>query len=787
MKSRATTWVLTGGCALLAVHCGPQALAQDAAQAQTVPAGLEEVIVTSQKRAESVQDVPIAITAISSVQLEQKGIANFVDVARSSPSISIQSGYDSSSAPLLFMRGQGNLNPGQINSEGAVGIYQDGFYNARAIGTTLDMGDVERVEVLRGPQGTLYGRNTTGGAVNVISKLPTGEFGLKQSVDFGNRNMYRVASSLNLPEWHTLAAKVTGLASGIDGHVKNLGGGNDFGDQRQAAGKLQLRWVPADDFTADYFLSFSQNKDTHDYRQMPTLNGTWVPVDPRGTLSEYFASTAPASISYRHFDVPWWRTRDLSQGLTLAWDVNDSLTIKSLTEYHTIRQNSDGGDEEYADGLGFALGQQVALESRQFSQEQQLIGDLLDGGISYTAGLYYFRETGDRWGDSLLLGYNLGTISDVDAEGTSTAAFTQVTWRPQRFDDRLELTLGGRYTVDTRELGVSVVTHAISPFVSYATDVTPDARRKYHRFDPSFTVNYHWTEDFSTYAKYSTGYRAGGIYTSTGPGYGALATPFDPEKLTSYEIGLKSDWFDHRVRANLAAYYSDFEDMQLIVEVDPSAGASGPTQTVNAGRAAIKGIELDVLFNPLEDLTLGASYSYLDAELRHVDVVPCSLRDNGEVPNPGGCPNGYNPTSIYHVGDNIKGEYSMPYTPKHSYDVNATYTLAHIGEGALSAFVDYRYQGETFVVATAGPATTNRDLVRMKARGLLDSRLTYATDLSVGHRLGVSLWGKNLTNKRYPQNFFATTTLTNGSTTFDAALTSWAPPRSYGVSATYEF
>jgi iron complex outermembrane receptor protein len=501
----------------------------------------------------------------------------------------------------------------------------------------------------------------------------------------------------------------------------------------------------------------------------------------------YFAPTGPASVAYRPFDVPWVETRDVSQGLTLAWDVNDALTIKSLTGYHTIRQTNAAGDEVYADSLGFAMGQQMAVESRQFSQELQLIGDLLDGHLSYTAGLYYFRETGSRETDSSIFAYNSGTLSSVDPEGTSMAAFTQVTWRPGHFDDRLELTLGGRYTVDERELGVSVTPHSISPLVLRPTVVSPDTRRKYNRFDPAFTVNYHWSEDFSTYAKYSTGYRAGGIYASTSGAYGAVATPFDPEKLTSYEIGLKSDWFDHRVRANLAAYYSDFEDMQMIVEIDPRAGAAGPTQTVNAGQSAIKGIELDLLFNPLEDLTLGANYSYMNADLRRVDVIPCSVRDNGQVPNPGGCPNGYNLSSIYHVGDNIKDEFSMPYTPEHSYDVNVTYTLAHIGAGALSAFVDYRYQGETYVVGTAGPATTNRDLVRMKARGLLDGRLTYAADLSAGQRFSVSLWGKNLTDKRYAQNFFAINTLANGSITFDEALTVWAPPRSYGVSATYEF
>lgn len=784
MNSRFTTLSLTGSCALLVAYCGPQALAQESTPPQ---AGLEEVIVTSQKRAESVQDVPIAITAISSVELEQKGISSFMDVARSAPSISIQSGFDSASSPLVFMRGQGNINPGLINAEGAVGVYQDGFYNARAMGATLDMGDVERVEVLRGPQGTLYGRNTTGGAVNVISKLPTGEFGLKQSVDFGNRDMYRVVTALNLPEWNNLSAKVTALASGVDGNVKNLGGGNDFGAHKQKAGKLQLHWEAAESFTADYFLSLAQIEETQSYRQSPFVNGRPIVVDVQGTTYEYFAPAGPASTSYRPFNAQWLETRDVSQGLTLTWDVNDFLTVKSLTGYHTIRQQGAVGDEMYTDALGLTLGQQVSVENRQLSQELQFIGDLLDGRISYVGGLYYFRETGSRWADGVTPLYNVASTSDIDVKGTSTAAFSQATWRPDRFDDRLELTLGARYTEDMREAGLMTGSRQILPHVDYAPSVTRGTHRNYYRFDPSFTANYHWTDDFSTYAKYTTGYRAGGIYTSTGVGYGAVATPFDPETLTSYEIGLKSDWFDHRVRVNLAAYYGDFKDMQMVVPIDPNGPAGGPTQTVNAGEAAIKGVELELLFSPIEDLTLGASYSYLDAEVKRVDVLPCDLRDNGQVPNPGGCRNGYNTSSPYHVGSNAKDEFAMPYTPDHSFDVNANYTLAYIGNGSLSAFADYRYQGDTYVVGVAGPASTNRDIVRMRSRGLLDGRLTYAADLSAGQRLSVSLWGKNLADKEYPQSLFAHSKGVAGSTTFQGAITSWAPPRSYGVSASYEF
>src|SRR5580658_2640985 len=178
------------------------------AQEQTTE-GIQEVVVTAQRREENLQTTPIAITALSADALNKAGVTDFAGVAEQSTSINFTPYPSSSNLLILYMRGQGVADANQITQDGAVGLYEDGFYIARPQANTFDLADIERVEVLRGPQGTLYGRNTTGGAVNLISKQPTGQFDVRESLDFGNRNMFRSLTAINLPEWHDVSAKVT--------------------------------------------------------------------------------------------------------------------------------------------------------------------------------------------------------------------------------------------------------------------------------------------------------------------------------------------------------------------------------------------------------------------------------------------------------------------------------------------------------------------------------------------------------------------------------------------------
>ena len=230
---------------------------------------------TAQRREESLQDAPIAITALSDEQLELRGITDFGAVAAATPSMSLTPYPSSTNTLILYMRGQGVADSMQITSDGSVALYQDGFYISRPQLSTFDLADIDRVEVLRGPQGTLYGRNTTGGAVNLISKRPSGELDFKQELSMGDREYFRTLSALDLPTWHGLSTKFTYLYSRKDGVVDNLNEfSRDYQEEHQRAGRVALAWDGGGAFTADYFFEIGKIESTPIYYQVPALEGS---------------------------------------------------------------------------------------------------------------------------------------------------------------------------------------------------------------------------------------------------------------------------------------------------------------------------------------------------------------------------------------------------------------------------------------------------------------------------------------------------------------------------------
>ena len=369
------------------------------AMAQEAPrSGLEEVVVTAQRREESLQDAPIAITALSDEQLELRGITDFGAVAAATPSMSLTPYPSSTNTLILYMRGQGVADSMQITSDGSVALYQDGFYISRPQLSTFDLADIDRVEVLRGPQGTLYGRNTTGGAVNLISKRPSGELDFKQELSMGDREYFRTLSALDLPTWHGLSTKFTYLYSRKDGVVDNLNEfSRDYQEEHQRAGRVALAWDGDGAFTADYFFEIGKIESTPIYYQVPALE---APPNPFG-VPGYDASGKPAEHTWRPIDLPLSSGEYNAHGLTLTWEVSDNFTIKSLTGY---RELDDDIYQDYASAFSTpgvsvpdrASARSIRLDTEQFSQELQFLGSIGER-FDYLVGLYYFKEEGDHF------------------------------------------------------------------------------------------------------------------------------------------------------------------------------------------------------------------------------------------------------------------------------------------------------------------------------------------------------------------------------------------------------
>jgi iron complex outermembrane receptor protein len=735
---------------------------------------IQEVIVTAQKRAENLQTTPIAISAFSSEALQNRGITDFAGVAQSTPSINFSVYPSSSNTLIMYMRGQGVSDAAQITFDGSVALYEDGFYIARPEFTTYDLADVERVEVLRGPQGTLYGRNTTGGAVNLISKKPSGEFGFKEELDGGNLNYFRSLTSVNLPAWNGLSTKITVLDSHKDGWVKNIGPSNDFDLNRQRAGRLSLHWENSSAFTADYFYETAYRESTGPYYENASLAGV-VPG---------YSSGAPSPRrTWRPVNLRPSADRFSMNGLTLTWNVSDALTIKSLTGYRVAHLDLF---QDYADtfsnpafgGATLYFTTNDIYSDHEFTQELQAVGDVFNHHLKYIAGLYYFREGGGHFEKVNFglpaFGFNEEDNRYVRAYSKSQAVFGQATWTPPILDDRLELTVGGRYTKDKKSASRNY-TLAVPPGSVFLSEFGVNNNQSFSKFNPAVTLAYNWSDDVNTYLRYATGYKAGGSTESAA--IGSFGLTFGPENVKTYELGLKSYWLDRHVRFNTAIFRSKFNDMQFDFASDPNNAAIG--LALNAGKATVQGAEVELLVQPVQDLSININWTYLHTKIDEISAPAGTVFDPA-----------VNSFSPYVVGQNIADVFALPYAPKNAFNVGLDYDFLHLSASDLSAHLNYRWQAVTFVTATTGPAVPGRNNYTIPSYGVLDGRLSWAFNLKDNGRARVSLWSKNLLNKKYSVdtigggNFIATA---SGPAGWNYQSVTWAEPRSYGVNLTYEY
>jgi iron complex outermembrane recepter protein len=715
-----------------------------------------------------------SVTVLSTTGLEQRGITGLDGIAAAVPEISFTRALNSIDTLSLFMRGEGPVAPGQITLDGAVGIYQDGFYVSRLQANTFDLLDLERAQILSGPQGAAYGRDTAGGVINLISEAPSGKLRFDQDVDFGNRNSYRIQSSLDTPGWHDLSAKVTLLASGIDGYVNNAAANlHDFGSEKQRAARLQLRWDALSSLSAEYSIERGALDSTPEYLSNPPENGQNLYSD----YTYYADSNGPMRQSYRPVDLPLSTSNHTAQGLTLTWHASPAFVVESRTGYRTMNANEQ---QDYAEFFGFPQGSVDLYDQHQLSQDLSFSGELFDRQFGYTVGASYFREKGAHENDFILFDFYPGVpdrgiqVTQVSAETRSQAGYARLVWRPAFLGRHLELTAAGRYTRDSKD--------AVRSVEQDGDDLENDAvnHLSYNRVNPEGSLIWHWNDDLSTYAKVSTAYEAGGAL-ETAPIGAFSSSTFRPESSTTYEVGLKSAFLGDRLHADVALFDSRRRDVQYAIPFDFLTSF----QVFNFQRVTVKGASFDLRTTPLRDLTLSASGTWLHSSIDRADAAAGTHFDPS-----------ISTDSPYVVGQNVNAVFALPYTPKYAGSVAADYAVAHLDRKDVLLHLDYVYRSRMFAEAAAGPAVPGNEFDTQPGYGLLSGRVTLTQETDWAHHVNISLWGRNILNRKYYQpalgvgpgvtgyNTSSTPAVLGG---YSARAGAWAEPLTYGIAIRYEY
>ena len=751
-------------------------------------AEIEEVIVTAQKVEESLQDTPVSVAAFSQDDLEQIGVSEARDVAKFTPNLTMRKQTASQDNYAIAIRG---VSSGEtaLAIDPTVGIYHDGVYIARSTGAAFDIVDLQRIEVLRGPQGTLFGRNTIGGAVNIITQKPKGEFAFKQGVTYAARDSRRYHTTIDTPAIGNFAAKISFLRTAYDGEYKSLYTGEQLGQGESNAARLAVNWTPSETFSMDYTYDMSERENNPNTQQLSFVRPGHAAAG--GAILKQAAAYADedriSHLAVRNSDDDVAHSDIDGHSITAEWDWSESLTLKWIASYRewdsgTVATDfgsfrSDGATVFDGSGRFVPGSNPVAIApipagtlvpvfdayrdsfQKQHTQELQFIGNALDNRLSYITGLYYFEEQAEEDNPQFftLAGGLVGYPSGIDVffaspffayetDNSSWAAFGQFTYNIMT---DLDVTLGLRYTEDEKE---TTLTNRFG--TSVQTFVDDDSWTK---FNPSLTVDYRWNEQISTYAKVATGYRSGG-YNVRSSSESDFRTPFDEEDIVSYEIGWKSDLLNRSLRLNGAIFYLEYTDRQIAQFSAGSGGAS--TVIVNAGESNTTGLELEGVWQATQGLRVIASYGYLDLEYDEFIT--------GEVNRVTGFPTGVNRDISDVANTNL-------YSPEHSGSVAEEYEIAPWSFGQLRLRADAYYTDEI----SFHPQYDLYD--ESDEHHVVNARATLA-DIPMGNNgtLKLSAWGKNLENKEYRDfgiDFGSLGIVTN----------TYAPLRSWGLDIVYEF
>jgi len=728
-------------------------------------AQLEEVIVTAQFRAANVQDVPIAVTVLSADAIEKANIFDATGIAMNTPGLAY--GEFSPGQAKYSMRGIGSADDG-AGLDNSVSLFLDGIYVGRGAGVNFDLFDIERIEVLKGPQGALFGRNTIGGAISVITQKPAEEFSGKASATAGNEGILRLQGMVTGPLTDSLAGKLVVNHREHDGFVDNVVTGTDnHQDEDQTSLRGQLLWSLDNSewlLSADYL-----EDDRGDAGRTPVRNreGRGTPVENSEALGGNRPQTTTSPIV-------GFTDREIS-GVSLQGSIGFSNgELISITGFRDVESNwempSVGVSLSYPDNndpdvFGLDVMDDIDESIETFSQEFRFVSDL-GGDFSFVAGLFYFTEDTDRT-EQFRLDRNTVSGGQVTVgneythtanETTSYAAYGQAQWE---LSEQWTVLVGGRYTYDEKDYEATSVDCGLTPeelaaagfegfapcegvggsvnIISEAFSVS--ASDSWTDFSPMGSVQYRPNDQTMLFATVSTGFKSGGFAGSQGVA-SAATDPVDPEEVINYELGFKSDFLDNSLRLNATAFYMDYTDMQVVI-FGPTAGSEfGTFQTLNAGEADISGIEVEFDWRITDSFSLSGNYAYLDTEVN--DLIVNGVDESGA---------------------------RLAQSPENSYNLIADYdVMLNNNGGNLNFHVQFSHVDEQTNTTSSEALINFTDEV-----DLLSANVTWTSE---GEGLRLSLWGKNLTDEEYIAHTY---------TVGPGVIGIWGAPLTYGLTATVSF
>ncbi len=781
---------------------GPDARAAEANSLR----GIEEVVVTARRREENIQSVPIPVTALSDEDLRGRGAEDLTDLTRLTPNLAFNHSASNKGAAEVFLRGIGQVN-WSPTQDPKVGVYLDGVYLGRPQGAVFDMLDIDRIEVLRGPQGTLFGRNTTAGLVHVITRKPQSHFESWVYAGAGNDAQKSLGGMLNVPLTDDLAVRFSAQHRQSDGYVKNRSTGDDWNDENSQLGRASLLWTPSEKLDVQLSVDYQR------VREHPNLGSCeWTgPADGSATLATgglpfiayvfgVYDDIANACNDTRpyHSDENDPDQSDLDQwgsNLTAHWDLGFG-ELTSITAYRDTKDLNGSwgwasdkvGTPSYLEVIG-----RRDSDSDQWSQELRLAGTAAGGRLDWVGGVYGFRENAVNYLDVPVFrgvaapdcaawpifcfpldpsNPAAGTLGDialatqlfgsrrqtVDATNSSFAVFGEITYR---FTERWSLTAGARYTNDDRDftrsqtltIGIPDPTLTCPGGGAPLNGTTCKRQQSFDKVTPRLIFSYQASDDVMLYAGWSRGYSSGGFNQDV------RMRPFEPETSDNWEGGIKSTWLDQRLLINLTGFFNTYKNQQITV--GRLVGGQPTADLINAQKAELYGIEAELQVVPAPGWMIRGSFGWIDGEYKEFTVLDNSI----------GPPPDFQEIIVERDLSDTEVVRGAPYTAS----VSASYTHYFSGGGDLSGQVGYARRGRTYNTLE----TLNSS--RQDAYGLVDARLTWSLPNGA---TSISLWGTNLTDEEY---FPTAIDLSAPPAPSDTVTKYWAEPRRFGLEIRYAF